>query len=108
MCDSNLCVPHAGGCNESLLQSLVLQSTVLLLPLRAPLQLQQVLDNVYMSSESSVNQPRLTALICMINLVKIQQDNSRRRRTCLVDTNIIHGVTYSFITLCSHLGPTLA
>lgn len=45
-CNSDLCVSHAGGCYESLLQSLVLHSTVLLLPLRAPLQLQQVLNNV--------------------------------------------------------------
>lgn len=73
-CNSDLCVPHAGGGYESLLQSLVLQSTVLLLPLRAPLQLQQVLNNVEMSSESSVDQRRLSALICLIDLITIQQN----------------------------------
>lgn len=76
-CNSDLRVPHAGGCYESLLQSLVLQSTVLLLPLRAPLQLQQVLNNVQMSSESRVDQRRLSALIRLIDLITIQQNMQR-------------------------------
>lgn len=35
-CQSDLRVSHAGSCNESLLQSFVLQSAVLLMSLSAP------------------------------------------------------------------------
>lgn len=45
MCHSDLCVPHAGGCYKSLLQNFVLQSMVLL-SLRTPFELQQVLNNL--------------------------------------------------------------
>lgn len=69
VCQTDLCVTHAGACYESLLQSFVLQSAVLLLPLCTPFQLQQVLDNLCVSSESGMDQNRLTTLIYMINLV---------------------------------------
>lgn len=36
VCQLHLCVSHAGSCYESLLQSFVLQSAVLLLPLSTP------------------------------------------------------------------------
>lgn len=36
VCQSDLCVPHARGCNQSLLQSFALQREVLLLPLSTP------------------------------------------------------------------------
>lgn len=66
--ESDLSVSHAGRRYQSLLQSFVLQSTVLLLPLTTPFQLQQVLDNLWVSSESSVDQCTLPTLIYMINL----------------------------------------
>lgn len=69
---TDLCVSHAGGCYQSLLQSFVLQSVVLLLPLSTPLELQQVLDNVWVSTESSMDQCTLSTLIYMIDLVEIQ------------------------------------
>lgn len=69
MHDSHLCVSHAGCRYQSLLQSFVLQSTILLLALRAPLQLQQVLNNFWVSSKSGVDQSTLSTLIHMINLV---------------------------------------
>lgn len=72
MCPSYLCVSHAGGGYQSLLQSFVLQSAVLLLSLGAPLQLQQVLDNLWVSAESSVDQRALATLIHMIDLADTQ------------------------------------
>ena len=72
VCESDLCVSHAGGRYQSLLQSFVLQSAVLLLPLSTPLQLQQVLDNLWVSSESGVDQRTLATLIYMIDLVGMQ------------------------------------
>lgn len=68
MCESNLCVPHARCCYQSLLQSFVLQSAVLLRPLLAPVQLQQVLDDLWVAPQSRMHQGTLPALIDMINL----------------------------------------
>lgn len=64
-------VAHARSCNQSLLQSFALQRAVLLLPLGTPFQLQQVLDNLKVSSQGSVDQRALAALIYMIDLAQI-------------------------------------
>lgn len=72
VCLSDLCVSHAGGCYQSLLQSFVLQSAVLLRPLTTPFQLQQVLDDIWVSSKSSMDQRTLATLIHVINLAVTQ------------------------------------
>ena len=71
MCPSDLCVSHAGGCYQGLLEGLVLQTAVLLLALRAPFQLQQVLDDLWVASESSVDQRTLATLVHVVNLSKL-------------------------------------
>lgn len=71
---SDLRVSHAGGCNESLLQSFVLQSAVLLMSLSAPFQIQQVLDNLWVSTQSGVDQRGLAALIHVVDLEDVQWD----------------------------------
>ncbi|TNN84539.1 hypothetical protein EYF80_005239 [Liparis tanakae] len=45
-----------------------MESAVLLLPFTTPFQLQQVLDNLWVSSESRVDQCTLATLVYMINL----------------------------------------
>lgn len=65
---------HAGGCNEGLLQSFVLQSAVLLMSLGAPFQIQQVLDNLCVSAQSGVDQRGLAALIDVVNLEDVKRE----------------------------------
>lgn len=70
---SDLRVSHTACCYQSLLQGFVLQSAVLLLSISTPLQLQQVLDNLWVSSQSSMDQRTLATFIYMINLAETQQ-----------------------------------
>lgn len=72
VCQSDLRVSHAGGCNESLLQSFALQSAVLLVSLGTPFQIQQVLDNLRVSTQSGVDQRGLAALINVVDLEDVQ------------------------------------
>ncbi|KAF3843076.1 hypothetical protein F7725_001925, partial [Dissostichus mawsoni] len=59
-----------------LLQSFVLQSAVLLRPLLAPVQLQQVLDDLWVAPQSRMHQGTLPTLIYMINLKGRQRDTT--------------------------------
>lgn len=71
---SDLRVSHAGGCNESLLQSFALQSAVLLASLGTPFQIQQVLDNLRVSTQSGVDQRGLAALVNVVDLEDVQRE----------------------------------
>lgn len=71
-CESYQRVSHAGGCNESLLQSFVLQNAVLLVSLSSPFQIQQILNNLRVSPQSGVDQRRLATLIDVVNLEDVQ------------------------------------
>lgn len=86
VCQSDLSVSHAGGCNESLLQSFVLQSAVLLMSLGAPFQIQQVLDNLRVSTQSGVDQRGLAALIHVVDLEDAQREVVTSIETRQTDT----------------------
>ncbi len=60
-------VSHTAGRDEPLLQGFVLQAQVLL-TLSAPAQLQQTLDDLWMTPQGRMHQRTLTALVHVIHL----------------------------------------